>query len=565
MVYGGEIDVLTGDWLAELTMSILAKQRQATRPAFAMTFLRQLEDVLQTCVERGVKVVSNAGGLDPGACAEAVRQLALRLGVAVRVAHVEGDDLVPRLEELSGSGAGLRHLDPDRELPRDTPITANAYLGGWGIARALSDGADVVVTGRVTDAALAVGPAVWRFGWAPDDWDRLAGAVVAGHVIECGAQATGGNYAFFRDVPVLERCGFPIAEIRQDGSSVITKHEHSAGMVTVGTVTAQLLYEIGGHRYANPDVTARFDTIQLQQFGRDRVLVRGVRGEPPSPDLKVAITYHGGYRNEMTAVLTEPDVPEKARVAVAVIDDLVKGGLAAFERSHVELIGLSSADSDSQLGATSLLRIAVRDPDEARVGRAFSAAVVESGLSSYPGLYFAQPPRGASAFALYMPGLVPRGAVEHTVVFEGRRIPIGSPVVAAAPQVDDPAPPRPSVDVWGPTRRMRLGDVVGARSGDKGSDANVGVWVAHADAYPWLVSFLTVERFKALVPDTAELAVRRHDLPNLRALNFVVAGYLWDGVASCLKLDAQAKALGEFLRSRRVEVPESVAAVTSPL
>ena len=275
MLDGGELDVLTGDYLAELTMLILARDRAKDASlGYARTFLRQIEDCLGLALERGVTIVTNAGGLNPAGLAQALRELAGRLGLDAKIAHVEGDDLLPRAAELGF----------------DVPLTANAYLGGFGIAACIQAGADVVVTGRVTDASLVVGPAAAHFGWARDDYDALAGAVVAGHVIECGAQATGGNFSFFDEIADLRRPGFPIAEIAADGSCVITKHDGTGGAVTLDTVTAQLLYEIAGARYLGPDVTTRFDSIELTAAGPDRVRITGVRGEPPPPSLKVCST-----------------------------------------------------------------------------------------------------------------------------------------------------------------------------------------------------------------------------------------------------------------------------------
>ncbi len=271
MLEGGELDYLTGDYLAELTMLILGRDRMKNPDlGYAKTFLRQLEECMGLALDKGVRIVTNAGGLNPAGLADAVRELAGRLGLGVTVAHVEGDDLLGRIDEL-----GLA------DDPR--PMTANAYLGAWGIVDCLRSGADIVVTGRVTDASLTVGPAAAHFGWRADEFDKLAGAVVAGHVIECGAQATGGNYAFFTELDDLERPGFPIAEIEADGSSTVTKHPGTGGAVTAGTVTAQLLYEIGGARYPGPDVTARLDTAILENSGTDRVRISGVRGAAPPP------------------------------------------------------------------------------------------------------------------------------------------------------------------------------------------------------------------------------------------------------------------------------------------
>ncbi|WP_188187673.1 acyclic terpene utilization AtuA family protein [Nonomuraea sp. SYSU D8015] len=541
MVEGGPIDVLTGDWLAELTMLILAGNRLKGRPGYAPTFLRQLEDVLGTCLDKGIKIVSNAGGLDPAGCAAAVRELATRLGLSPAVAHVIGDD-------LTGQPLDLVNADTGEKLAA-TPLTANAYLGGRPIAAALSAGADVVVTGRVTDAALVTGPGMWRYGWGPDDLDALAGSVVAGHVIECGCQATGGNYAFFQDVPDLAHCGFPIAELRADGSAVITKHPGTGGMVTVGTVTAQLVYEIAGPRYPGPDVVARFDTITLTEDGPDRVLVSGVRGEPPPGTLKVAVNYLGGYRNTMTLVLTGLDVAAKARVAEEAI-------WARIPRESFDQV-------DVALTEAGLLRITVMDANRDKVGRAFSAAVVETGLSSYPGFYGLTPPGDASPYGVYWPVLVPADEVRPRVFMDGNELTFGIEP-PPAPRASGSLPPpgrgerRRAAGDGGPTVRAPLGRVAGARSGDKGGNANLGVWADTAGRYDWLAGHLTVARLKELLPDLAAYRIDRYELPNIKALNFVVHGLLGRGVAASPRMDPQAKALGEELRARVTDIPAAL-------
>jgi hypothetical protein len=560
MVEGGPIDVLTGDYLAELTLMILHKDRaKDPRMGFARTFLAQLQDVAKACAERGVKIVVNAGGLAPAACAEAARRIYASLGVKARVAHVEGDDLLPRLAELQARGERLAHMDKGIPLSQlSAPVlSANAYLGAWGIAEALGRGADCVICPRVTDAALVVGPAAWRFGWKRDDWDRLASAVVAGHVLECGAQATGGNYAFFDEVPGLEHPGFPLAEISEDGSFVVTKHPGTGGLVSVGTVTAQLLYEIGGPRYASPDVVARFDTIALSQQGPDRVRVSGVRGEPAPPTTKVCINHEGGYRNSMTFVLTGLDVEAKARLAERTLWRLV-GGRERFAETRTSLRLSNREDPSSNEDAFAFLSVSVKDPDPQKVGRAFSGKVVEMALASYPGFTMTTPPSREEAFGVYWPALVSADAVPHRVVFEGETVEIPpTPAPRAFEPVEAPEPPAVAVPV-GPTREAPLGRIVGARSGDKGGNANVGVWTKTPAAYAWLERFLDVERLKALLPEARELEVERHPLPNLLALNFVLKGLLGDGVAASLRADPQAKSLGEYLRAKRAPIPVSL-------
>jgi hypothetical protein len=534
MLTGGEIDVLTGDYLAELTMLILGRDRlKDANLGYAKTFVRHLEANLCTALDKGVKIVANAGGLNPAGLAAAVRVLADSLGLDVNVAHVEGDDLRDRAAEL---GLG-------------EPLAANAYLGAWGIAECLRGGADVVVTGRVTDASLVVGPAAAHFGWGRDAWDELAGAVVAGHVIECGPQATGGNYAFFYEIPDRAKAlGFPITEVHADGTSVITKHPDTGGLVSVGTVTAQLLYEIQSARYGGPDVTTRFDTISLSDDGPDRVRISGVRGEPPPPTLKVGLNTVGGFRNEVTFVLTGLDIEAKA--------SFVKAQLADIDATWT-LARTDHPDAEVQEEAAALLHCVVRGPDPKALGRAFSGAAIELALASYPGFHVTAPPGDASPYGVFTAAYVPAADVPHVAVHaDGTRVDI-APAEQTHELAELDAPPV-SVAPDGPTRRLWLGTVMGARSGDKGGSANVGVWARTEQAYSWLAGFLTVNELQRLLPETASLPITRHLLPNLRALNFVIDGLLGEGVASNARHDPQAKALGEWLRSRVVEIPEAI-------
>ncbi len=562
MVDGGPIDVLMGDWLAELTMYILHKTRQRSG-GYARTFLRELEDVLPTCIERGITVVSNAGGLHPEGLADAVRELAKRQGVDVSVASVSGDDITDRLPALQERGERFVNLDTGEALPAGAPVvTANAYLPARPIADALAAGAQVVVTGRVTDAALVVGPALHAFGWSDDDLDAIAGAVVAGHVIECGAQCCGGNYAFFEEIPGRERIGFPLAEMHADGSAVITKHPGTGGAVTVGTVTAQLLYEVGGPRYLSPDAVARFDSIEVTQVGPDRVRLSGVRGEAPPPTLKVTANLDAGWRNAMTLAITGAQVGEKARMAADAVWAGIAGGRASFAETAEDLSG------DLTGGGMAYLRLAVRGDDELAVGRAFSGAVVETSLSSYPGTFFTSAPSGAQGVARYWPTTVAVGAVTPRVRCGGAPVASAMPTVTATPGSapgDEPDPVLPGRPA-GATGLVSvpLHVLVGARSGDKGGDANVGLWADTDEVARWLLDAFDVEAFRAALPEAAPYATERHPLPNLRAVNFVVHGILGWGVASNLRLDTQAKGLGELLRSRTVAVPPALVAQGPP-
>lgn len=621
MVEGGPIDVLTGDWLAELTMLLLARQKMKHGTGFARTFHQQMEQVLPACLDKGIKVVSNAGGLDPVASAEAIRDMAAEKGLQVKVASVSGDDLLPRFAQIGGDWP---NLDTGEAFPSH-PLSANAYLGARGIVAALQAGADVVVTGRVTDAALVIGPAAWWHGWDLDstgDLDALAGALVAGHVIECGAQASGGNYAFFREVPGLEYVGFPIAEVGADGTSVITKHPNTGGMVSPGTVTAQLLYEVGDEHYLNPDVTARFDTIDIDQVGKDRVRLRGTRGESAPETLKVAINYLGGFRNTITLILTGADTAEKADIAIRTICGvglaeakvLTPTELGARSKLGVRELSVSymppaSDDPRDVLAAQGRLVMTVKDEDPKKVGKAFTRPAVESALASYPGMFPTAPPTDASPYGVYWPSTVAIQDVPVVVRVDGEQV---AEVVGGKPMSVDPipkailpSPPQESI-IAGPFSHRRFGTFIGARSGDKGGNANVGVWVRHpaedaavalawmeadaltapevdsyhdteqlwradtdldvdaeavqlADArYEWLCDFLTRERLSDMLPEAATLPVEIHYFPPLRAINVVIKGLLGRGVSETTRSDPQAKGLAEQLRAVWIDVPEQL-------
>lgn len=541
---GQRLDVLTGDYLAELTMLILGRdQMKDASLGYARTFVRQLEDCLGLALEQGVRIVANAGGLNPAGLADKVREVARGLGLDPQVAHVEGDDV----RALGFAGA----------------LTANAYLGGFGIAAALRGGADVVVTGRVTDASLVVGPALAHHGWDETAYDALAGAVVAGHVIECGAQATGGNFSGFLDLPRRDLpLGFPIAEVAADGSSVITKHPGTGGAVTVDTVTAQLVYEIQSTRYLGPDVTVHLDSVRLEQQGEDRVAISGVVGEAPPERLKVCVNELGGWRNSAELVLTGLDVEAKA----AWVREQVTPRLTASEVVWSEVTP-PHADADTQEAASTLLRLSVKDPSPDPVGRPFTSAVVELALASYPGFTMTAPPGAPTPYGVYRPELVDRADVVHTVVHaDGRREVVADPPTAAPAEAPgarpSPYPARPDTL----TRRLPLGTFVHARSGDKGGDANVGLWVAHDgvdrvtyDArVQWLFKVMSPRGIGTLLPEAADLDVEVWLLPHLGAVNLVLHGLLGQGVAASTRFDPQAKGLGEWLRSRVVSIERSL-------
>ena len=558
-----QLDYLTGDYLAELTMLILGKDTfKDPNLGYARTFVRQAEQSLGTALERGVKIVVNAGGLNPTGLVEKLREVASGLGLAPRIATVLGDDLRTKAKELGWENA----------------LTANAYLGGFGITSALAAGADVVVTGRVTDASLVVGPAAHFHGWTPEQYDELAGAVVAGHVIECGTQACGGNFSGFLALPRAAReqkMGFPIAEIAADGSSVITKHAGTGGAVTVDTVTAQLVYEIQSAHYLNPDVTTHLDTIDLVDEGDDRVRILGVTGSAPPEQLKVCLNELGGFRNSIEFLVTGLDVEAKAEWARSQLESA--WGERRPQTVRWAMTTPPDEDPDTMEAASCVLRCTVLDPDAKVAGKGLTAPAVELGLASYPGFTLTAPPSPATPYGIYRPEYVSREQVEHTVVHhDGRREVILDPkerVSGEALLAHGSAgrhEPSPVPSAGGKKVEAPLGVFVHARSGDKGGDANLGLWVAHDEPDPgssndrysarvaWLLATVTPDLVRRLVPEAADLDVDVFALPNLGAVNVVIRGLLGAGVAAGTRTDPQAKALGEWVRARHVQIPEEL-------
>ena len=429
-VSGGPIDYLMMDYLAEVTMSIMQKQKSRDAKAgYARDFVPLMERILPEIVRKRIKVTSNAGGVNPRGCAEAVIEVARRIGLQNRltIALVTGDDLLARLDELIAAGHPLKNMEDDRPLAeiRDRVLSANAYLGMAPIVEALGNGADVVITGRVTDTGLTLGPLVHEFGWPADDWDKLAAGTVAGHIIECGAQCSGGNLLRnWRSVKGLENPGFPIVEASPDGSFVVTKHPKTGGVVSVPSVTEQLVYEMGDpHSYITPDCIADFTSIRLRQDGRDRVRVGGIRGAPRTPLLKVSIAYFYGYKAVGTLVYSWPEAYDKARAADRILRQRLTDLGLEYEQILTEFVG-----ADATHGPLSgppnpdipevQLRVGVRARERAPVERFTReiAPLVLTGPPSVTGFAGGRP--AVEEVVAYWPALIDRRVVESNVKVE---------------------------------------------------------------------------------------------------------------------------------------------------
>ena len=562
MVEGGPIDVLTGDYLAELTMTILynQKMKRGENLGYVGTFIKQFREVAKLCDDKKIKIVSNAGGLNPASMANEVENIIKELELDLKVAYIDGDDLMPRLDELSSSGEKLKNIDKNNDLfsYKKKPVTANAYLGAWGIKEALDNGADVVICPRVTDAAVVIGPAAWKFNWSRNDYDQLAGALAAGHVIECGAQATGGNYSFFKEVPSFKDIGYPIAEINEDGSFIITKHPNTGGLVSVGTVTAQLLYEIGSPAYVNPDVISHFDTLKIEQESKDRVFVSGCRGSSPPKDHKVCINLAGGFRNGTELLLTGLDIEEKAKLITETIFDSV-GGKEQFDKVDIQLHRTDKENPESNEQAQAFLRIDVMSEDPDLVGRLFSAKIIELALANFPGWTGRNGVVPSGPYIEYWPALVDSKFIKEKVHFDSKTM-----EVIPTSQLDfeevfyQKEPVEVKKIVEKPDTEIFFGDLFGTRSGDKGGCANLGVWSKNPEAYGYLFNFLTIDKLKELLPDLKPFEIDRFELPNILSLNFYIHGILQDGVSSSTRMDGQAKSLGEYLRAKKINVPKII-------
>ena len=557
MVDGGPIDVLTGDYLAELTMAILYGQKiqRGEKAGYVGTFLKQLKQIASSCSEKNIKVVSNAGGLNPKSMADEVKNILDSEGLNLKVAYIDGDDFMDKFDELKKNGEELKNLDTGASLFKQSlpAVSANYYLGCWGIKKALDEGADIVICPRVTDAALVMGPAAWKFNWSRDDYDKLAGSLAAGHIIECGAQATGGNYSFFKEVPSFQNVGFPIAEIEESGNFKIYKHKGTGGLVSTGTVTAQLLYEISSPKYLSPDVIAHFDSLKIEDLGDDKVFISNVKGSPPTNKHKACINLAGGYKNSMELIVTGLDIEEKAKIFT---DELFRslGGKDEFDDVSIQLIRTDKEEPLTNEEAMAILKIDVKSSSPEKVGRIFSAKVIELALANYPGWTAQSEIKQASPFISYWPALVDSKNVKEKLHFNNE-----SKVIEIVKHEEQPINlEKINIDeyVSKDIEKINFGRIFGTRSGDKGGCANLGVWAKDTSSFSYLYHFLTVEQLKKLLPDLERFEIERYELPNIFALNFYVKGILENGVSSNNRKDGQAKSLGEYLGTKLIDCPK---------
>ena len=563
----GPLEYLTLDFLAEVTMSILQKQRSRNAElGYATDFVHQMRSCLPILENVKTRLITNAGGINPHGCAREIAKLAGELGVSTKIAVIDGDDLVSHLDSLLAKGIPLKNMETGEELStiRDRVEGANAYLGAAPIIRALEQGAQIIITGRIADASLAAAPPAFEFGWSLKDWDRLAAAAVAGHILECGAQASGGNLTDWQEVPSFLEMGYPIAEFLPDGTFFITKHENTGGQVDRRTVTEQLVYEIGDPcRYITPDVIADFSTIALSQQADNRVKISGVRGQPPTDYLKISISYHRGYKAHGTLLLSGPRAIKKSRTLAEIFWKRL--GLD-FEATSTELVGHDAIHRHRAASVEApevLLRLGVRDLDREKIEE-FARKFPSLLLSSTPATAIVGGRPRVQGVIAYWPSLVPAREVtpEVSLLETGETFQV--PWTLSAPPAR-PAGPKPPAHREIPARvagqsrvEVPLIELCYARSGDKGNTCNIGGVARSEPIYKWLLNELTEARVQEYFGEQVKGTVERFELPNLLAVNFLLHDSLGGGGTVSLRIDPQGKTLAGALLMMKVDMPQEL-------
>ncbi|KIF58247.1 acyclic terpene utilization AtuA family protein [Pseudomonas fluorescens] len=569
LVAAGQLDYLVFDYLAEITMSIMAGARMKDPQAgFAGDFIEVLAPLLPQLAEQNIRVISNAGGVNPKACAAALQAACDKAGVSLKIAVLSGDDLQPHFKHLASQG--ITEMFSGAPLP-PMCVSTNAYLGAPGIVEALRLGADIVITGRVVDSAVVSAALVHEFDWSWHDYDKLAQAALAGHIIECGAQCTGGNFTDWRDVPDYEHIGFPIVEVSADGQFIVSKPEGSGGLVTPLTVGEQMLYEIGDPQaYLLPDVVCDFSQVKLQQQGKNAVRVHGAKGLPPSDQYKVSATYPDGFRCTASCLIAGIDAVDKARrVSQAILDKtsemLEQKGLGPYTETDVELLGSEATYGPHGQRRDSrevVIKLAVRHPNKQAL-ILFSREIAQAATGMAPGLtgIVGGRPTVYPLIRLFS-FLIDKSACTLQIDIAGESHPLALPVPAALDSQDLPLPhetPKPQgrADASVPLVKLAV-----ARSGDKGNHSNIGVMPRRPEYLPWIAEALTpavVVDWMSHVLDPIHGRVERWYLPGTHSLNFLLENALGGGGVASLRIDPQGKAFAQQLLEIQIPVPQSIA------
>ena len=558
-ITGGPIDYLTMDYLAEITMIILGRQMAKDPEAgYARDFVSSLANFMTEIADRNITVITNAGGINAQACARAIEKIAGEQGLDLPVAAIYGDNLMPDLNRLRSEGCQLPHLETGQPLDDlfEKVESANAYVGAKPIVAALQKGARIIVTGRTYDAASVVAPFVYEFGWDWEDYDKLASALLAGHLIECGTQSTGGNYSRWQEIGSYLNMGYPMVEASPDGSFVLKKHVGTGGRISARTAKEQIVYEISDPRvYQSPDVIADFTSFAMEETGADQIRFRGVKGQQPTNRLKVSTNYAAGFKTVGMLVVSGPDAVAKGKIFAEMFWDRV--GIDGLIDSRTDFVGASACWGESAAPdvepAEILLRFAARSASKEPLKR-MSKEIAGLILAGPPGVtVFGGRPSIAPAYGFW-PALISRDQVKARLLFNGTETvfacedgPSGEPVIKEFPTL-------PASDLPVDRVKVPLGRIAHARSGDKGDLANIGVIALTPELYPEIIREITPEKIARLFQSNVKGPVDRYRLDNLHALNFVLHGALNGGGTVSLLLDNQGKTLSQALLTMQVEV-----------
>ena len=572
-VRGGHLDYISMDFLAEITMSIMQKQRgHDPKIGYARDFLGMLEEVLPDILKNKTRIITNAGGVNPVACAEAIANLAAKSGLKPKIAIVFGDDILTNLDELRSKGCAFKNMEDGRDFATvaDKIEAANVYFGAGPVVEALKWNPDIIVTGRVTDTGITVAAMIHEFGWDHHDWDKLAAGIVAGHIIECGCQSTGGNFTDWHLVKSFDKMGYPIIEMNADGTFVVTKHPNTGGLVSVDTVREQLFYEMGNPKaYITPDVVADFATIKLAPDGKDRVKVSAIKGYEPTALYKVSMAYQDGFKVLGTICISGPNARKKAETFAGIFWDKVGKNFAATDTEYFGWNACHRSLGHQEDGNEIILRLSARDADQAKL-RKFSKMVPALILSGPPGVCVLGGAPKPTEVVSYWPALMPKSAVRPTIALFDSGVRDEKTVDADVIGHFEPAEmntQRAEKASQSVHTAIKDGDTINSvplstialgRSGDKGDMANIGILARSPKAFVWLESWLTAQRVKDLFQEICFGPVVRYKLENMNGYNFLLDASLGGGGTLTLRTDAQGKTFAQALLRQKAPVPQDV-------
>jgi len=570
-VNGGRLDYITMDFLAEITMSIMQKQRKRDPEAgYARDFIPMLESVLKKMLSDGTKIITNAGGVNPEACAEAISQMAMKLGLRPKIAVVYGDDINDRLAELEAKGCKFSNMEDGRNFSEVNGriAAANVYFGAAPVVAALKMSPDIIITGRVTDTGITLAPMIHELGWSLDDWNKLSAGIVAGHIIECGTHSTGGNFTDWHLVPSFDNPGYPIVEMQEDGTFFVTKHPGSGGLVSVDTVREQLFYEMGNPvSYLTPDVVADFSTIQLEAAGENRVKVFGIRGYEPTPLYKVSMAYADGFKSIGEIAISGPDARKKAEKFAEIFWKKVGTDFAATETEYVGYNAFHRGMGHEDEGNEIILRLGARDSDQRKL-KTFGKMIPALILGGPPGVAILGGVPRIQEIMSYWPALIPKNATHPMIAFYDNGYTniseIDDTLVGhfTEPPVDSQVAEKVSLSLSDILSRFKKGDCLSTiclgRSGDKGDTSNIGVIARSKKSYDFLEKHITAQVVKDLFQELCQGRVIRYSVPNMLGFNFLLEGSLGGGGTMTLRSDAQGKMFAQALLRQKIEIPQDI-------